>query len=343
MTDKHSNLSKISIVTPSFNQGEFLAQTIESVISQEGDFFIDYIVADGGSTDESVEIIKKYERLLESGEYPVKCRGVEYRWWSRPDNGQSEAINQGLALAEGVVLAWMNSDDYYEPRALARVLKVFEATPDAAMVHGACILFREETGRQTRADSRPGDFGDLLREDMPIYQPSAFFTRDIIDKVGPLDENLNYAMDHDLWLRIFSSGKVVYLPEVLSSFRFWAGSKTSPQQEEAIFDAGAESPASDGTDHFLGKTKDYEYLLEKYSASFKADKRAHATRLRRLGTMYLLAGNRPKSIRCFLRSIRTQPSPRNIVTFLLALFGKTFYYWLLVRKRKAVKDAFTSA
>lgn len=103
----------ISIVTPSFNQGRFLEQTINSVITQEGDFYIDYIVADGGSTDNSVAIIKKYDDLIKSKEFICQCRGIEFSWWSQKDNGQPEALNNAFGRAKGDILAWINSDDYY--------------------------------------------------------------------------------------------------------------------------------------------------------------------------------------------------------------------------------------
>src|SRR5687768_13106779 len=98
-------LTAFSVVTPSYNQGRFLAQTIESVLSQEGDFTIDYVISDGGSTDESVEVIKAYEAKLAS--WPVRCRGISYRWWSARDGGQTDAIQKGFAAATGDVLAWM--------------------------------------------------------------------------------------------------------------------------------------------------------------------------------------------------------------------------------------------
>ena len=99
-----------AIITPSFNQGEFLAETIESVISQEGDLGIDYLIADGASTDNSSEIIRRYDRLLQQGKWPVGCRGIRLRWVNERDRGQSDALQKGFRMSEGSILAWLNFD-----------------------------------------------------------------------------------------------------------------------------------------------------------------------------------------------------------------------------------------
>jgi glycosyltransferase involved in cell wall biosynthesis len=126
----------VSIVTPSFNQGVFIEETIASVLSQQGDFYLDYIIMDGGSTDDSVEIIKKYDRLLREGSWPVACRGIAYRWTSGKDAGQADAINKGFAIAAGEILGWLNSDDTYLPGAVATAVDYFAAHPDNVMVYG---------------------------------------------------------------------------------------------------------------------------------------------------------------------------------------------------------------
>src|SRR6266702_635663 len=108
----------ISIVTPSYNQGAFLAETIESVIGQEGDFAIDYTIVDGGSSDDSVDIIRDYEARLHNGKWPVACRGVTLRWTGERDKGQTDALMKGFRMSQGEILAWLNSDDTYLPGAL---------------------------------------------------------------------------------------------------------------------------------------------------------------------------------------------------------------------------------
>ena len=338
-----------SIITPSYNQGQFIEETIKSVLSQEGNFFIDYIIADGGSTDNSVEVIKKYDQLLKNGEYPVKCRGIEYRWWSREDKGQSNAINQGFKVAKGDILAWINSDDFYEPGAFAYVLRKFKETPDAALIYGDGYIIRQDSKVKVLAPSKPGSFEMLLREEISIYQPSAFFTKDVVQEVGFLDENLHYAMDYDLWLRIFADGRrCLYYSKPLASLRLWEGSKTSPQQEDALFDrkkvrVNKGSSEQDKSYSFEGKIRDSEYLLRKHDRWLREYPVAYASHLRHLATMNLLAGNKKRSRYYFTQSIKVQPSLRNILTFLLSLFGKSFYRLLLNLKRKAVKDIIHSS
>ena len=222
----------ITIVTPSLNQGQFIEQTIKSVLSQEGDFFIDYIIADGGSTDNSVEIIKKYDKLLKTKKYPIKCKGINCRWWSRPDKGQSNAINQGFKIAKGDILAYINSDDYYEPRALKVTLKKFKENPDIDLIYGDGYKVKDKTKKLKK--TIPGTFNDFLRRKIYIFQPSAFFTKNIIQRVGLLDEDLHYAMDLDMWLKILKNGKALHISNILSSFRLWDDSKSTPINRKKI-------------------------------------------------------------------------------------------------------------
>ena len=141
-----SNLIKtITIVTPSYNQGQFIEQTIKSVLSQAGNFYIDYIIADGGSTDQSVSIIKKYNELIKNNQYPIKCLGIKFTWWTKPDAGQANAINNGFQIASGSILAWLNSDDYYEPGAIEYIVNKLRNNPDVDMVYGHCFSLQEET------------------------------------------------------------------------------------------------------------------------------------------------------------------------------------------------------
>ncbi len=226
----------ITIITPSLNQGQFIEQTINSVLSQEGDFFIDYIIADGGSTDGSVEIIKKYDELLKTKKYPVKCRGIEYRWWSKPDRGQSHAINQGFAIAKGDILAWINSDDYYMPDVFSLVARIYKKNPDTDLIYGDGCVVNESANKKKIATYSSVSLEKLLQGKCYIFQPSTFFSKKILNKVGPLDENLHYAMDYDLWIRIFKNGKTLYVPKTLSSFRIWEKSKSGSRQKKFLSD-----------------------------------------------------------------------------------------------------------
>ncbi len=219
-----------SIVTPSYNQGRFIEQTIKSVLSQAGDFFIEYIIADGGSTDESVDIIKKYEHLLKTNAYPIRCQGVTYRWWSKKDAGQSDAVNQGFAAANGSILAWINSDDFYLPEALQTIHTLFAAHPEIDLINGDCQGIQFPSGNVILGKSKPQTFEEALRKGNSILQPGVFFTKKIFVEVGPLDVDLHYNMDIDLWLRILQKARSLYVPRPLATYREWEQSKSVSQQ-----------------------------------------------------------------------------------------------------------------
>lgn len=225
MNDISSEFPVFSIVTPSYNQGEFLAETIESVISQEGDFAIDYVIVDGGSTDSSVEIIKNYDRILKERKWSISCRGISFNWLSEKDRGQSHALAKGFRLAGGEIFAWLNSDDIYLPGALQTVTAYFSEHPDTGLLYGDAHYC--DTAGVVIGRYRTDDFEfDKLAWFNFICQPSAFFPRDVFEAVGGLDETLNFAMDYDLWIRIGKLFPCRYLPDYLSSYRLHATSKT---------------------------------------------------------------------------------------------------------------------
>jgi glycosyltransferase involved in cell wall biosynthesis len=208
----------ISIVTPSLNQGAFIERTIQSVLSQAGTFYIDYNIVDGGSTDNTVEIIKTYERHLQSNaccemlnglkfyrgpgcsnSWP-RCSGVSYRWSSEQDNGQSAALNRGFRESVGGVLAWINSDDYYLEGVFQKVYEAFGAHPVAAVMGNAAAT--DHLGRIVwqQCPGIPSWFSFLyLRIGPP--QAAMFFTKRLWDRAGGIDDGLHYAMDGDLWCR----------------------------------------------------------------------------------------------------------------------------------------------
>ncbi len=207
-----------SIVTPSYNQGKFIAKTLESVLSQVGDFFIDYIILDAVSTDNSVDEIKKYEKLLQDNcdtqekdglTYYVardanfawnRCLGISYRWWSRKDKGQSDALNQGFNMAEGEIVAWINSDDSYLPDTFKTVATAYE-THNIDIVVGDTIAV-DGTGKEMWRQTPPTpNLYSLLFQDKTPQQPAIFFSKHLIDLVGGVDENLHYVMDVDLWIK----------------------------------------------------------------------------------------------------------------------------------------------
>lgn len=215
-----------SIVTPSFNQGEFIEETIKSVLTQTGDFFIEYIIMDGGSTDNSVEIIKKYERLLKGGDWPVGCRGIEYRWSSGRDEGQADAIEKGFASAQGDIGVWLNSDDtFYSDRVFEAVGGYFKDDGLNMLVGDGIII--DKAGRKT-ADYRTEriDLKELVFLDYHILQPSVFLRMDIYKK-NRLDTSLNYTFDVDFFIRLIRAGvRYKKTPDVFSCFRVYPEIKT---------------------------------------------------------------------------------------------------------------------
>lgn len=203
----------VSIVTPSFNQAPFLRRTIESVLSQAYPQ-IEYILVDGGSTDGSLEIIQDYADRLA-------------HWESIPDKGQTDAINKGFALANGKYLAWLNSDDIYQPGAIEEAVTYLENHPHVGMVYGDCTFIDAHDREIGRFPSAQTDYSSLRRGYVHIPQQSAFFRADLWQKVGPLDPSFYFAMDYDLWVRLAREASLVYLPgQVWASFRLHGDAKT---------------------------------------------------------------------------------------------------------------------
>lgn len=221
----------LSIITPTYNQDKYISQTIESILSQEGNFYIDYIIINDGSTDNTLPIIEKYDKLLRDKIWPTKCLGISYRYINRKNGGQTSAINQGLKMARGYVCAWMNSDDYYLPGAFNEVAKMFESNLNIDFVYTDCLKVHS-SGRAPSIEPRPRENENFesLRTRGNSFALN-FFTKRILDKVGYLDESLHYCMDLDLWFRIFKSSKAKYLPYTVGAFRIWEKSKTSTSQD----------------------------------------------------------------------------------------------------------------
>jgi glycosyltransferase involved in cell wall biosynthesis len=227
MSTYHQAVPTVSIITPSYNQGEFIEETIVSVLSQEGDFFIEYIVMDGGSTDNSVEVIKKYDRLLREGHWEFACRGISFSWKSGKDNGQADAINRGLAEASGEIIGWLNSDDTYLPAAISTVVSYLRDHPDVVMVYGNGYYTDEKSVVTSNYPSEPFSL-KRLAENCFICQPTAFIRAEALAAVGGLDYGLQASMDYELWIRMGKrfEGRIAFVEDYLATSRMHQENKT---------------------------------------------------------------------------------------------------------------------
>jgi glycosyltransferase involved in cell wall biosynthesis len=202
----------VTIVTPSYNQAQYLEETIKSVLAQAYSN-IEYIVIDGGSQDGSVEIIKKYQDQIS--------------WWvSEPDQGQTDAINKGFARANGEILAWLNSDDTYKPNAVSACVDFLMTHPEVGMVYGDANFIDSEGKTIGKFNAKQTTYQRLRRGGVYVPQQSAFWRANLWQQVGPLDPSLYFAMDYDLWLRLAPITEMRYTPQLWANFRLHDDTKT---------------------------------------------------------------------------------------------------------------------
>lgn len=212
----NTDLPKVSIVTPSYNQGDFIEETICSVLAQDYSN-LEYIIIDGGSTDNTVEIIRKYDDHL--------------AWVSEPDQGQTDAINKGFACATGEILAWINSDDTYLPGAFHDAVQFLLSYPQVGMVYGDANLIDEQGRLLGRFPARQTDYKRLRRGSVHIPQQASFFRTELWRQVGPLDPSFYFAMDYDLWVRLAKISQLVYEPRLWANFRLHGQGKSIASDE----------------------------------------------------------------------------------------------------------------
>ena len=207
-----STLPKVSIITPSFNQGRFLEDSIRSVLEQDYPN-IEYIVVDGGSKDESIEIIKKYQN--------------HFAWWvSEKDKGHADALNKGFSHATGEILAWLNSDDIYFPSAVSEAVSVLISRPQVGMVYGDANLIDDSGVTVGQFASKQTSYSQMLRGSVHISQATTFFRAGLWRQVGPLDLSLFFSFDYDLWVKFAKVSQILYVPKLWAKFRIHAEGKT---------------------------------------------------------------------------------------------------------------------
>ena len=265
---------KISIVTPSFNQGRFLEETILSVLNQNYPN-LEYLVIDGGSTDESVEIIKRYENRLTY-------------WVSEKDRGQVHAINKGIERTTGAIFGFINSDDLYLPGTFAAVAEHFENHPQAEWVCGDTIMFGEGREDEFIPTVVPKSAAHCLSWAYTAAQPGHFWKRELV--TGGFDEAWTYDFDHDLYVRLLLDGhKCEHIAQPFARYRLHGASKTVAENQGFIVE-------------FERSAEIYESRLQ------GADRRwCRATRFLRRSYAASEAGDKREGLRWLIRALATYP------------------------------------
>jgi len=211
-----ADLPLVTIVTPSYNQGRFIEETVQSVFSQDYPN-LEYLVFDGGSRDGTVDILRKYSDRL---------------WFvSERDRGQSHAINKGFRKAKGEIVAFLNSDDTYLPGAVCAAVRALQENPHAPMVYGEGNHVREDGTVMDRYPTEPFSYS-RLRETCFICQPTTFMRSSAVRAIGYVNESLHYCMDYDLWIRLSKLGAPVYVNQLLATSRLYSENKTLGQRRQ---------------------------------------------------------------------------------------------------------------
>ena len=208
----------VTIVTPTYNMGHFLRETIESVLSQDYPH-VQYIVMDAGSQDDTVEILKSYGSRLE--------------WVSEPDEGQSDAVNKGFLRARGEIFTFLNADDIYYPGAVRAGVEAFARRPDAGVVYGNAWYTREDGSAFKRCPVLPYDY-DRLGHLCYICQPASFLRSKVWAEMGGLDKSLHLTLDYDLWLRIADRYPMAYVAQDLATSRMYKENKSLGRRRESF-------------------------------------------------------------------------------------------------------------
>jgi GT2 family glycosyltransferase len=271
---------RVTVVTPSFNQGAFLEETIRSVLNQDYPH-IEYVVVDGGSTDESVEVIRRYEDQL--------------AWWkSEPDSGQVDALQKGFAQATGSLVGWLNSDDVLLPGAVTAVVEAFERSPEALLIYGDNLLIDESSREIAPLPARPFDLVEMVRTvQNHVPQPGSFFRRSALE-LAPLNERGYYYFDFEFVLALGMRGPVERISHVLAGYRLHEVSKSVSE------------PIRKAEDQL--RVVDAIYALPDLPPPVLAvEQEARARAELTAAEYFYAAGAHRRAIACVMRSLRRSP------------------------------------
>ena len=213
---KSKKLPIVSIVTPSYNQAQYIGRTIKSVQMQDYPA-IEHIVVDGKSTDGTIAILKRCKNL---------------RWVSEKDSGQTNALNKGFRMAKGEIIGWMNSDDTYLQGAVRTAVEYFNSHPDVNIIYSRVNVIDENDRKIGEHFLFPHSHFIQLNVTNCIPQQGVFFRKKLLSEVGYLDEKLNYTMDYEFWVRVGQKKKIVLIPGIYSNFRIVKGTKTFEKYDE---------------------------------------------------------------------------------------------------------------
>lgn len=305
-------MSLVSIITPSFNQAAFLEQTMRSVLEQEYPR-IEYLVVDGASTDNSVDIIKKYESKL--------------AWWvSEKDSGQADAINKGFARATGEVIAWLNSDDYYLAGAVGAAVKIFEEHPEVVLVYGNMLAVDEDGKTFNTLNYKQLTLEDLLCFQI-IGQPAVFMRRSALQAAGKLHPTFHFMLDHHLWIRIAQQGEILHVNQTWAAARYHAEAKNIAKAAEF------------GRDAF--RILDWAKAQPELAPTLARTSHRAVASAYRVNARYLLDGGRPASaLSAWTRALFIHPPTalarlNILVSAILNLFGLGKLRSAILSRRKA--------
>jgi glycosyltransferase involved in cell wall biosynthesis len=215
---------KVSVITPSFNQGRFIERTIQSVLTQGYQNF-EYFIFDGGSTDETLPILEFYQTNHD-----------RFKYISESDRGQAHAVNKGILRTDGDIIAWINSDDIYYANTFHKIIQIFQTYPHLSILYGQADHINEA---DEILEAYPVESWDYKRLTQTCYlcQPAVFFKRSIVDKMGLLDESFHYSIDYEFWLRCGKEFPFFYLDTKLAASRLYPQNKTLTNPRAVFYES----------------------------------------------------------------------------------------------------------